>query len=85
MALGLKFGQSDIEDMESRKKTNDVTVEFLDLFKEENGSYICKELLGCDLSTDAGKKYAMEKQLFVEFCPRMVESATIITEKLLGN
>ena len=84
MALGLKFGQSDIEDLESRKKTNDITVEFLDWFKKENGSYMCRELLGCDLSTDEGKKYAMDNQLFVEFCPKMVESATKIAEKLLN-
>ena len=84
MALGLKFGQSDIADLESRKKTNEVTVEFLELFKKANGSYICKELLGCDLVTEEGKKYAMENRLFVEFCPKMVESATQIVEKLLG-
>ncbi len=84
MALGLKFGQSDIADLESRKKTNEVTVEFLELFKKANGSYICKELLGCDLATEEGKKYAMENRLFVEFCPKMVESATQIVEKLLG-
>lgn len=83
MALGLKFGQSDMEDMQIRQKTNDVTVEFLEAFEKENGSYICKELLGCDLATEEGKKKAMEKQLFVEFCPKMVESATIIAEKLL--
>ncbi len=85
MALGLKFGQSDIEDLESRKKTNDVTVEFLDLFKKENGSYICRELLGCDLATDEGKEYAREKQLFVTICPKMVESAARITEKLINS
>ena len=54
MALGLRFGQSDILDMESRKKTNEVTVKFLDMFQQENGSYMCKELLGCDLATDEG-------------------------------
>ena len=85
MALGLKYGQSDIDDMESRKKTNDVTVEFLDTFKKENGSYMCRELLGCDLATDEGKQYAIENQLFVEFCPKMVESATTIAEQLLRD
>ena len=85
MALGLKYGQSDIDDMESRKKTNDVTVEFLDMFKKENGSYICKELLGCDLATNEGKQYAIENKLFVNFCPKMVESATVITEQLLSD
>lgn len=84
MALGLKYGQADVAELESRKKTNDITVEFLDLFKKENGSYICKELLGCDLSTAQGKQYALDNKLFVEFCPKMVESATIIVEKLLN-
>ena len=85
MALGLKYGQSDIEDMESRKKTNDVTVEFLDMFQKENGSYICRELLGCDLGTGEGKQYAIENDLFIEFCPKMVESATKIAEILMNE
>lgn len=84
MVLGLKFGQADVSDLESRKKENDVAVEFLDLFKKENGSYICKELLGCDLATEKGKQYALENHLFVEFCPKMVESATLIVERLLN-
>ena len=85
MALGLKFGQCDILDVESRKKTNDIAIEFLDTFKQENGSYICKELLGCDLATDEGKQYARDNNLFTEFCPKMVESAAIIAEKLLKS
>ena len=83
MALGLKYGQSDIEDIESRKKTNDVTVEFLDIFQKENGSYICRELLGCDLATDEGKRYAIENNLFIDFCPKMVYSATKIAENIM--
>lgn len=85
MALGLKYGQADVADLESRKKTNDITVRFMDLFKKENGSYICKELLGCDLATAEGKQYALDNKLFVEFCPKMVESATRIAEKLLND
>ena len=84
MALGLKFGQSNIEDVVSRKKTNDITVEFLDMFRKENGSYMCKELLGCDLATEDGKQYAIENNLFTEFCPKMVESATRIVESILN-
>ena len=44
MALGLKYGQCEIDDLESRVKTNEVAVAFLEQFKEENGSYLCKEL-----------------------------------------
>lgn len=83
MALGLKYGQCAEEDMESRQKTNEVTDKFLAEFKKQNGSYSCKELLGCDLSTEEGIAIALEKQLFTKFCPKMVESATRIVEGIL--
>lgn len=83
LALGLKFGQADESDIQSRLKTNEVTDRFMAKFKKENGSYMCKELLGCDLSTQEGIAMAVEKKLFTEFCPRMVESATKIAEDIL--
>ena len=85
MALGLKYGQCDINDLESRQKTNDVTVQFLKAFRDENGSYICKELLGCDLATAEGKAYAREHNLFTEFCPKMVVSAVKIVERFFNE
>lgn len=83
MALGLKYGQAEENDIDSRLKTNEVTDRFLAKFKEENGSYMCKDLLGCDLSTEQGLAVALEKKLFTEFCPKMVESATRIVESML--
>ncbi|MBQ3543844.1 MAG: C_GCAxxG_C_C family protein [Lachnospiraceae bacterium] len=83
MALGLKYGQALEQDNDSRLKTNEVTDRFMEEFKKENGSYMCKELLGCDLSTEEGIKEALEKKLFTEFCPKMVESATRIAENIL--
>ena len=83
MALGLKYGQSAIDDLESRAKANEVAVAFLEQFKAENGSYLCKDLLGCDLSSPEGKTYALENKLFTEFCPKMVVSAVRIAEKLM--
>lgn len=84
MALGLKYGQTSEDDIDSRLKTNEVTDKFMAEFKKENGSYICKELLGCDLATDEGIATALEKKLFTEFCPKMVESATKIAEDILN-
>lgn len=52
---------------------------------KENGSYICNDLLGCDISTDEGKKYAIENNLFVDFCPKMVASAVKIAEQLMNE
>ncbi|WP_461436456.1 C-GCAxxG-C-C family protein [Methanosphaera sp.] len=83
MVLGLKYGKSRKDDMESKIKSDEVCDKFLDEFKKENGSYICNTLLGCDISTEEGVQYALDNNLFTEFCPKMVESAVIITEKIL--
>lgn len=83
MVLGLKYGQSQKEDIDSRMKANNVTDLFLDEFKDINGSYVCKELLRCDISTKDGIEMALEKKLFTEFCPKMVESAVEIVERIL--
>ena len=76
MALGLKYG-------ESKEKCNEVSVMFFEKFIEENGSYICRDLLCCDISTSEGVEYAVNHNLFKDFCPKMVASAVEITEKIL--
>lgn len=76
MALGLKYG-------EDKVKSNEVCERFLDEFENENGSIICNELLGCDISTEDGVKYAGENKLFTEFCPKMVESAAKILNEMI--
>lgn len=83
MVLGLKYGQASKEDIESRLKTNQVTDLFLYKFVSENGSYICRDLLGCDLGTKEGIQYAMKHNLFTELCPKMVESAMKILEEMM--
>lgn len=83
MVLGLKYGQCNEEDNDSKLKTNQVTDRFISEFVKENGSFICKELLGCDLGTEEGIATALEKNLFTDFCPKMVESATKIVEDIL--
>ena len=76
MVLGLKFG-------EDKSKSNEACVKFLDKFKEDNGSYICRDLLGCDIATEDGVAYAVENNLFSEICPKMVESAAKITKDMI--
>jgi C_GCAxxG_C_C family probable redox protein len=78
MALGLKYG-------DDKARSNEACERFLDEFGDVNGSYICRDLLGCDISTEEGVKYAIENNLFREFCPKMVESATEIAEKLMDG
>ena len=78
MTLGLKYG-------ESKEKSNEVCKRFLDEFEKENGSYICNDLLGCDIRTPEGVEFAVENNLFKELCPKMVESAAKITKGIIDE
>lgn len=83
MVLGMKYGRYISDDWDRQVKANDKAVKFLEQFCEENGSYLCNELLGCDIATAEGKAYAREHKLFSELCPAMVASAAKIVEQLL--
>lgn len=76
MVLGLKFGAD-------KSQSNEACKRFLDTFKKINGSYICRDLLGCDISTEEGVSYAVEHDLFNDFCPKMVKSAAEITNEII--
>ena len=78
LVLGLAHG-----DPKNRMPAYDRTVRFLDAFREANGSWICNDLLGCDIRTPEGVQYARENHLFTEFCPKMVASAVEILEGIL--
>ena len=80
LVLGMKYGQCKKDDLNSREKANQKAEEFLEKFKAENGTYICNDLLGCDISTAEGVKYAMDHNCFTDICPRMVASAVKILE-----
>ena len=53
MVLGLLCGESKVGDAEGRLVSNKVNDLMMDRFKEKCGSYICNDLLGCDISTAA--------------------------------
>ncbi len=85
MVLGMKYGQSRKDDLESRAVANQKTTEFLDKFKSINGSYTCNDLLGCDITTREGICFATENNCFTEICPKLVASAVQILEEMIDN
>jgi C_GCAxxG_C_C family probable redox protein len=46
MAAGLKYGYSDVTDAEAKAEHYALIRELAARFKEKNGSYVCRELLG---------------------------------------
>ena len=85
MVLGLLYGQCDKDDLDSRIRANNVNEAMMNGFAEKSGSYICNELLGCDVRTEEGIKYARENNLFTDFCPKMVVNAVDVLEEILSN
>lgn len=85
MVLGLLCGHCDSKDIEGKSKAYAVSTEFMNRFIKKNGSVVCRELLGYDL-TKAEDKLAIEEQkLFRTFCPKMVESATEIVDEMIAE
>ena len=85
MVLGLKYGQFDENDHDSRARGNEKAVQFLEEFKKRKGSYICRDLLGCDLGNEEGQQFARANGLFRKICPDMVRTAAEIVSEMLES
>ena len=85
MVLGLKYGNTTAEDKEGKANTYKKVEEYTKRFKARNDSVMCRELLGCDLSTPEGMKEAQDKGLFSSICPRMVREAVEILEEMMNE
>ena len=83
MVIGLRYGKTRAEDEQTKEKVYTLVQEFVKRFKARNGSILCRELLGCDLSTQDGRTLAKEKQLTKTLCPKYVQDAAEIIEELL--
>ena len=82
MAIGLKYSKVQDGENEKRDRGYALVRQFAEEFAARNGSIICKELLGYDLSTPEGLAQAREKGLFSDLCPKLVQSAVEILEQM---
>ena len=85
MVLGMKYGQFDLNDTASRAKGRAMAVKFLNELEKRKNSYICRDILGCDLRTEEGKIFARSNGLFKTLCPEMVRTAAEILTEMLGS
>ncbi len=83
MVIGLRHGRIRAEDEETRDKAYGLVRKFVQEFESRNGSIICRELLGCDISTPEGLEFAREKGLPATVCPKFVKDAADIIEQIL--
>jgi C_GCAxxG_C_C family probable redox protein len=82
MVLGMKYGGT-TPDREAKERVYQQVREFAARFRARHGSLVCRDLLGCDISTAAGHQSAREQNLFTSRCPPFVRGAAEILEELL--
>ena len=80
LVIGLKYGQETEEDMSAKANCRAHVVQFIGSFKEKNGALTCRDLLGCDASTEEGYAIYLEKRGIV--CTAAVKSAVELLEEL---
>lgn len=85
MVLGAFYGQYDKKDVRSREIANAVNDKMMNGFAKVCGTYICNDLLQCDISTKEGVEYALANNLFTEFCPKMVANAVDVLEQIIAE
>ncbi len=85
MVLGLMYGETRLGDPEERSRSNLLNDMMMERFKEKNGSCLCNEILGYDITTPEGIKTVREKGLFSSVCPKMVANAVDILEEIIKD
>jgi C_GCAxxG_C_C family probable redox protein len=83
IVIGLKHGQTEAKDKDAKEKNYACVHAFTGRFRSRNGSLLCRELIGCDLTTPEAREMAKQKGLFTERCPRFVRDAAEILEDVL--
>ncbi|MBP7054004.1 MAG: C_GCAxxG_C_C family protein [Phycisphaerae bacterium] len=83
MVLGLKYAGPNCDRRDGRERVYAAIREFAEKFQQRNHTVVCKELLGCDISTPQGTQRATQEGLFRTICPKLVQDAAEILEEML--
>ncbi len=81
MAIGLKHGEG-TRQRDKRDRIIELAQEFIIEFKKQKKSILCRDLLGCDISTRDGLLKAREQNAF-NVCADYVRLAGQLLEKML--
>jgi C_GCAxxG_C_C family probable redox protein len=84
MALGLAQGSTEADEL-AKQRVYARIWELLAEFRAQHGSTVCRDLLGCDLGTEEGRKQAHASGVTKIRCPGFVSSAVEIVEKGLAQ
>ena len=83
MVFGLKYGHCHSENEEEKGRAYRISEDFMNRFIQKNGTVVCRELLGYDLSEPEDMKKIKELNLFKTTCTEMVRCATEIVDEMI--
>lgn len=75
----------EIDNPNARNEIYNLIQEFTRRFISEHGSINCRDLLGCDISTQAGYDIIREKKLTTTICPKLDQFAAELIEDLAAE
>ena len=82
MGIGLVAGRD--SPAESLESAYALTQKLISRFEGQYGSVNCRQLIGCDLNTEAGQRYFMENNL-MERCLQCAADATSMAVSLIDE
>lgn len=83
IALGMKYATVKPNDKEGKDKLLAIKSKFENEFIKKNGSCLCKEILGYDLSKEDEMAKIMEERLLETKCPQVVTGTCKILKKMI--
>ena len=85
LAIGLKMtNEENIHDMQAALGSMETVKEFVTRFEEQHSTILCRDLIGCDISSPEKSAAAMENGSFKN-CPMYVESAAMILDEMFST
>lgn len=83
MLIGMKYGPVDAKERKAKEETYKLVREFAGRFSGRHGSLLCRELLGCDVSTPEGAQQVKEQKLAQTVCANLVRDAATVVGELV--
>lgn len=84
MAIGIRYGTNE-PSAEKRSKASKLAEELYRTFEKQNGTVMCRELIGFDLSEEKQRRRAYEEDVFELKCTFFVKRVVESLASLDGN
>ncbi len=85
MLIGCQHGMIQAGDTAAKETSYTLVRDFTQQFSQVHGAISCKELLGCDLKTEAGQRHYHDNELSFVVCVPCVRDACRILEEIIFN